>query len=184
MTSTSTNASPTYDPRREERLARRTLTADGRWYAPDARHGTPSGYKYWGCRCTPCTGAASAANYVQLNPPAGTVTPRTRRSAEVNRALLAERRRALREERAQFLVLRDGVWVTTAENVEHGLTSTYNDWSCRCADCTAAVRENVRRQRQRNVMNELIALRMRESAADADTADNDNDDDAVAADDN
>lgn len=176
MTSTSTNASPTYDPRREERLARRTLTDDGRWYAPDARHGTPSGYKYWGCRCAPCTGAASAANYVQLNPPAGAVTPRTRRSAEVNRALLAERRRALREERAQFLELRDGIWVTTAADVEHGLTSTYNYWSCRCDDCTAAVRENTRRKRQRNVLNELHALRMRESIAD--------ENDAAAADDN
>ena len=30
--------------------------------ADDPRHGTPTGYGNWGCRCEPCRAAGSAAN--------------------------------------------------------------------------------------------------------------------------
>ncbi|SEF34349.1 hypothetical protein SAMN05421837_107332 [Amycolatopsis pretoriensis] len=46
---------------RHRRYARRLLV-DGVWVAPVAaeRHGRVTTYNAWGCRCEPCTGAASA----------------------------------------------------------------------------------------------------------------------------
>lgn len=38
---------------REMRLAERELV-DGRLVHPRAKHGTPSGYDYFGCKCEPC----------------------------------------------------------------------------------------------------------------------------------
>ena len=42
--------------KRRLRLAER-VKVDGRDVHPRAKHGTPSGYSYWGCRCAPCTSA-------------------------------------------------------------------------------------------------------------------------------
>ena len=35
-------------------------------------------------------------------------------------------------------VERDGVLVAVREELPHGSASTYNNWGCRCAPCTAA----------------------------------------------
>lgn len=48
----------------EERKARRTLGANGRWYAAHLRpdqHGTFVAWTYWLCECTPCITNRAAA---------------------------------------------------------------------------------------------------------------------------
>lgn len=39
----------------QRRLQLRIKTADGRWFHPDAPHGTLNGYQHYGCRCDTCT---------------------------------------------------------------------------------------------------------------------------------
>jgi len=38
---------------------RNRVMKDGRWFNPNAKHGTKNGYNYYGCQCEECTKAAS-----------------------------------------------------------------------------------------------------------------------------
>lgn len=96
-------------PTRRTRLAPRVLVK-GRLVAqvPEWRHGSPSTYSNWACRCWPCTDA------------------HTRQTSDRRDTRYAER------------TLIDGRLVTQHPGAIHGRVGTYNYWGCRCSPCTAA----------------------------------------------
>jgi hypothetical protein len=96
---------------RARRLAQRVLV-DGVLVAtaPTLTHGTTNVYVHWGCHCAAC------------------IESHRRRSAKQRARRFAQR------------VLVGGVFIAAVPNLTHGTKSTYNNWGCRCTECTAANR--------------------------------------------
>lgn len=139
---------------RKARYAERIMV-DGRWFAPRVAanaHGTLATYGNWGCRCEPCTKAASvegrerhakqSKRLVNSSPPAdlkhGTAGAYRywRCRCRVCKSGNQERNRRMRERVFDKRVEIDGRMVVPGG--PHGVLTTYSTKGCRCEACSKA----------------------------------------------
>ena len=99
---------------------------------PKAVHGTPEGFRLWGCRCDSCVFAAEKFRRAILRDPSVHGRERTYRIFGCRCAACtlarAKHRKAVR----------------TDPSRPHGTASMYGDYGCRCNPCTEAHRDAAR----------------------------------------
>lgn len=93
------------------------------------KHGTAGGYRFYGCRCAPCT-KASGVDIVRR-----------------------------RQQRRDARIYVDRRWVAPLPPEQHGTRNAYAEHSCRCKPCTQANTDDARNRAQRKRQQKWDARR-------------------------